>query len=255
MIFIVKELYAALLPPFWSVYMQKKTVKLIIFITFMIAVLVISYVSGLYGYLAGGAFADDFQIMIKDNFAKAALIYVGVTVVACSLLAIPGVTFAIIAGAVFGPLWGTILCLIACTIGAIIAFIAGRYFLRSSVRDKVIRSKYINRFLFDNETKNEMLVLMITRLVPIFPYNLQNFAYGITDMSLIKYSIGTFIFMIPGTAMYTVGTNAITDSRNRLIYIVITILLVLFVTLSGKFIKKKYIQPEEQEPQDQTDHN
>ena len=41
---------------------------------------------------------------------------------------------------------------------------------------------------------------MITRLVPLFPYNLQNFAYGVTDMPLKTYAAGSFLFMLPGTA-------------------------------------------------------
>ena len=48
---------------------------------------------------------------------------------------------------------------------------------------------------------------MITRLVPLFPYNLQNFAYGVTDMPLKTYAVGTFLFMLPGTAMYTFGNS------------------------------------------------
>lgn len=52
---------------------------------------------------------------------------------------------------------------------------------------------------------------MITRLVPLFPYNLQNFAYGVTDMPLKTYAVGTFLFMLPGTAMYTFGTAGLAD--------------------------------------------
>ena len=93
-----------------------------------------------------------------------------------------------IAGAIFGPWWGTLLCVLSATLGAIAAFLVGRFFLQDSLRDQIVKNRYINRLLFDKSTKNEMMVLMITRLVPLFPYNLQNFAYGITDISLGKYS-------------------------------------------------------------------
>lgn len=136
--------------------------------------------------------------MVKTNFLQAALIYIVVMVIASVVLAVPGVTFAIIAGAIFGPWWGTLLCVLSATLGAIAAFLVGRFFLQDSLRDQIVKNRYINRLLFDKSTKNEMMVLMITRLVPLFPYNLQNFAYGITDISLGKYSLGTFVFMIPG---------------------------------------------------------
>ena len=84
--------------------------------------------------------------------------------------------------------------------------------------------------------------MLITRVVPVFPYNLQNFAYGITDISFRTYSIGSFIFMLPGTAMYTIGTAGITDTENRGLYIGIAIVLAVIVILTGVLLKKKYIQ-------------
>lgn len=62
---------------------------------------------------------------------------------------------------------------------------------------------------FDEAGKNELFVLMITRLVPLFPYNLQNFAYGVTDIPFSTYSIFSLIFMLPGTAMYTIGISGL----------------------------------------------
>ena len=101
---------------------------------------------------------------------QAALIYIVVMVIASVVLAVPGVTFAIIAGAIFGPWWGTLLCVLSATLGAIAAFLIGRFFLQDSLRDQIAKNRYISRLLFDKNTKNEMMVLMITRLVPLFPY-------------------------------------------------------------------------------------
>ena len=70
---------------------------------------------------------------------------------------------------------------------------------------------------------------MITRLVPLFPYNLQNFAYGVTDIRFSTYSICSLIFMLPGTAMYTVGTAGLADKENRILYIGIAVVLAMIV--------------------------
>ena len=179
--------------------------------------------------------------MIKEHFALAAMIYIGITIVACVVLALPGVTFAILAGILFGPWWGTLFCLIATTLGAIIAFIAGRFFLQDSIKPMVEKNKTLKKLLFDDVGKSDIVLLAITRLVPIFPYNIQNFAYGITDMTLAHYSLYTFLFMIPGVALYTIGTAGFTSGGNKMLYLGIAAGLLVLVLFIGWFIKKKYL--------------
>ena len=108
--------------------------------------------------------------------------YLALTIVGCALLAVPGALFAIAGAALFGPLEGTLWCSLAATVGAVGAFLAGRYFLRDAVRPRVMRCGPLRRWLFSGSRRNEVLTLAVTRLVPLFPFNLQNFAYGITDM-------------------------------------------------------------------------
>ena len=227
---------------------NKKKKGVIKLIAFVLRVLLIAALNHYYGWsdiFSGDDWYGNLQQMVKTNFLQAALIYIVLMVIASVVLAVPGVTFAIIAGAIFGPWWGTLLCVLSATLGAIAAFLAGRFFLQDSLRDQIVKNRYISRLLFDKSTKNEMMVLMITRLVPLFPYNLQNFAYGITDISLGKYSLGTFVFMIPGVAMYTVGTYALTGASNKLLYIGLTAAIVVAVMVLSKTLRKKYVPEEE----------
>ena len=78
-------------------------------------------------------------------------------------------------------------------------------------------------------------------MVPIFPYNLQNFAYGITDMPFWKYTIYTFIFMFPGVSFFTIGSAGLTAGENKWMYFFIAGVLAIVVTIVGILIKKKYI--------------
>uniref|UniRef100_UPI0028AA40BA TVP38/TMEM64 family protein n=1 Tax=Lacrimispora sp. TaxID=2719234 RepID=UPI0028AA40BA len=133
----------------------------------------------------------------------------------------------------------------ATTIGALLAFAAGRFFLKDTVRPMVVKNKYLNKWLFDNTGKNQLFVLVITRLVPVFPYNLQNFAYGITDIKFSTYMIGSLVFMLPGTAMYTVGTAGLADKENRMLYMGIAAILAIGVMGMGVFLKRRYIQEEQ----------
>ena len=219
----------------------RKNAKLLIFCAVIVLILVLNHKFGWSKYLSDSenlAFLSD---MIKEHFVLAALIYIGITVVACVALALPGVTFAILAGILFGPWWGTLFCLIATTAGAIIAFIIGRFFLQDSIKPMVEKNQTLKRLLFDDVGKSDIVLLAITRLVPIFPYNIQNFAYGITDMSLSHYSLYTFLFMIPGVALYTIGTAGFTSDGNKLLYFGIAGILLILVFFLGWFIRKKYL--------------
>lgn len=182
---------------------------------------------------------------VEDNLPYAIAIYMLLTIAGCAFLALPGVTFAIFAGLLFGPVLGTVCCSAATTIGAVLAFAAGRFFLKDTVRPMVVKNKYLNKWLFDNSGKNQLFVLIITRLVPVFPYNLQNFAYGITDIKFSTYMIGSLVFMLPGTAMYTVGTAGLADKENRMLYMGIAAVLAIGVLGMGVFLKRRYIQEEQ----------
>lgn len=225
----------------------RKNSKLLIFCLIIIAILILNHFFGWSEYLSDSENLRFLSSMINEHFAMAALIYIGLTIVSCVVLALPGVTFAILAGVIFGPWWGTLFCLIATTLGAIIAFIIGRFFLKDSIKPMVARNALLKRILFDDAGRSDIVLLAITRLVPIFPYNIQNFAYGITDISLAHYSLYTFIFMIPGVALYTIGTAGFTSPENRWLYFGIAAGLLILVLFLGWFIRKKYLASEIEE--------
>ena len=221
---------------------MKKWYKIGIFMILVITILVLNHVFGWSKYLMAQENIDMLKNMVKENFLLASLIYIGSTVIASVLLAVPGVTFAIIAGLLFGPWIGTLLCSIAATLGAVFSFIVGRFFLKDTIKPMAVKNKYLKKWLFSENGYDDMFVLMITRLIPVFPYNLKNFAYGTTDMKLSKYTIGTFIFIVPGTAMYTVGAAGFADEKNRIIYIAAAILIAVVVSIMGYLLKKRYIK-------------
>ena len=224
-----------------------KNKKMWIFIGIIVVILVLNHIFGWSAYLGNTENLKFLENMVQDNLLLAVLIYTVLTIVSCVVLALPGVTFAIIAGLVFGPVLGTICCSVATTLGAMVAFVVGRFFLQDSIKPMAMKNKYLKKWLFDETGSNEIFILMITRLVPLFPYNLQNFAYGVTDIKFSTYSICSLIFMLPGTAMYTVGTAGLADKENRILYIGIALVLVVVVMGLGAFLKKHYVQEEQSE--------
>lgn len=182
---------------------------------------------------------NHFGKLVNQYYWLAVFVYILATIVGCVAFALPGVTFAILAGILFGPWLGSVFCLIATTIGAVLAFIAGRTFLKDALKPLVMKNQSIKKLLFEGSERSEIILLMITRTLPIFPFNLQNFAYGITEISFWKYTIFTFLFLIPGVTMFTVGTAGVTDEDNRWLYLGITAGLAILVTILGLFLKKK----------------
>lgn len=218
-----------------------KNKKLWAFVGIAAIILILNRVFGWSSYLGDVKNLEFLQRMVEEHLWSAVAVYTVVTVVACVVLALPGVTFAILAGLLFGPFLGTLCCSVATTIGAALAFLAGRFFLKDTIKPMAMKNKYLRKWLFDESDRNELFVLMLTRLIPVFPYNLQNFAYGVTDIRFGTYTVGSFLFMLPGTAMYTIGTAGLADKENRVLYIGIAIVLVIVMTALGAFFKKRYI--------------
>ena len=216
--------------------MKTKYIKLIIFIALVIIILILNNNYKLYEKINN---LDNFKFMINENIIKASIIYIIITAIGSSVLALPGVTFALFSGILFGPILGIILCSISATMSASISFIISRFFLKDSVKPLIEKNKYLNKILFEDGNKNAIMLLMITRLVPLFPYNIQNFAYGITDISFTLYTIYTFIFMLPGISLFTIASAGIISKENRILYFLISGIIFVFVLTISIYLKKK----------------
>lgn len=185
--------------------------KSLFFACFCVAIFCLNRLYGWSDWIVSSGGLDLLQEKVKSNYWQVVVLYIILTIVGCVILALPGITFALVSGMLFGPVLGTLYCLIATTLGASMAFLAGRFFLKDSIKPLVEKNKHLKGLLFDEQHKKDVVLLMITRLIPIFPYNLQNFAYGITDMCFMKYTLYTFLFMAPGVALFTVGTVEFTQ--------------------------------------------
>lgn len=223
---------------------MRKYIKPLIFVLALALLWILDRIFG-WSELVSGESLSLLQGIVSDNLTAAAALYVLLTIVGCVLLALPGVTFAVLAGLLFGPWLGSALCLLATTLGAVAAFLASRYFLRDWLKPIVLKNALLRRFLFDEAGRSAFLLLLITRLVPLFPYNLQNFAYGITDIPLLPYSLYTFLFMAPGVALFTVGTVGLTSESGKVGYLLLALVLLLAVFLLGWWLKRRYLGQKE----------
>ena len=139
--------------------------------------------------------------------AVGVLVYIGIYILCCVFF-IPGSIVTLGAGVVYGVVWGTVYVSIASTLGATLAFLIGRYFLRGWVSAKIAGNE--NFEAIDEAVGREgWKIVGLTRLSPVFPFNLLNYSFGLTKVSLRGYFFASWIGMFPGTVVYVwIGTLA-----------------------------------------------
>jgi len=159
--------------------------------------------------------------------------------VAAPPLFLPGLPIGLAGGILFGPFWGVVYTIFGATIGATLAFLVARYLARDWVAAKLTGSKLAT--LDEKVGQHGWKIVALTRLVPLFPYNLLNYAFGLTRISLMAYVASTFIFMLPMTiAIIYFSANILDLLQGRVTKeLVIGIILVILVTtLIPRFYKK-----------------
>ena len=127
------------------------------------------------------------------------VVFIALWLVAPPLL-VPGLAMSLAGGALFGPLFGTFYTVLGATGGATVAFLLARYLAADWVESKA--TGYLARVKAGVE-KEGWIYVAFTRLVPLFPFNVLNYAFGLTRIPLRTYVITSLICMSPGTAGYT----------------------------------------------------
>ncbi len=158
-----------------------------------------------------------------------------------AIFMIPGSMLTIAGGIVFGSIVGGILSMIAGTTGATAAFIVARYIARDTIEDKFRENKFFKK-IDQGVKENGTSFLILTRLVPVFPYNVQNYAYGCTSMNLLTYVIVSFITMMPGSFIYAYMAGEIVEngmSVTLLVQFAIAGVVLFLISLIPKAIAKK----------------
>ena len=126
------------------------------------------------------------------------LAYIFIYLIA-TVLVIPGSAITLVGGALFGPLLGTVYTLIGATGGLTLAFLTSRYLAADWVEKKA--GSALGRIKAGVEHEGWRFVAFV-RLVPLFPFNLLNYMFGLTRIPLRTYVLTSAICILPGTAGY-----------------------------------------------------
>jgi uncharacterized membrane protein YdjX (TVP38/TMEM64 family)/rhodanese-related sulfurtransferase len=131
--------------------------------------------------------------------AAGPLVFIGIYAVA-AVLFLPGSVLTLAGGALFGPVWGSLYSLTGATLGAGLAFLIARYLAGDWVQ---ARAKGLLARLVRGVESEGWRFVAFTRLVPLFPFNLLNYALGLTRIPFLHYLLATLVFMLPGAVAYT----------------------------------------------------
>jgi uncharacterized membrane protein YdjX (TVP38/TMEM64 family) len=158
-------------------------------------------------FLPVGAYLEALLAWVQGLGALGPVLLILIYIAACVLF-LPGSVLTLAAGYFFGLGIGMVVALIGSWVGSSLAFLLGRTLFRAHMEERLHRSPRfaaIDRAVGREGTR----IVLLTRLSPVLPFNLLNFAYGVTAVSFGRYLFGSMVGMLPGTFMYVYfGTAA-----------------------------------------------
>jgi uncharacterized membrane protein YdjX (TVP38/TMEM64 family) len=161
--------------------------------------------------------------------------------IAAVVLAVPGTVISILAGVLFGSFLGVILVSLGSMLGASLAFILARFIAREQITARFAQSDKFQRL--DRMTQDHgAIIVAITRLIPLFPFNLLNYGFGLTRVSFWTYVFWSWLCMLPWTILFVVGADTFTQALSQgqvpwpliFILIVTVVIIALLVRLARK---------------------
>lgn len=169
---------------------------------FILGALATTYSLGFYDYLSLGYVKSQlvtYQLSFQKEPLKTVSVFFTVYVF-CAAFSIPGATvLTLLAGALFGSFWGTLIVSFSSTLGATLAFLLSRTLFYNSIQQKFkAHLESINTGI-ENEGP---LYLLTLRLLPVFPFFVVNLVMGLTPISLVRFYLFSQIGMLPGTFVY-----------------------------------------------------
>lgn len=213
---------------------KKRSWKPLVFLALLVAAVAGVHLSGAAQYLQ----QEKLQALIGSYGVLAPAIYILIYALA-PVLFLPGLPITIVGGIVFGPFWGVVYTITGATIGASLAFLVARYGARDWVASKLTGPKWEK---LDSEVaQHGWKVVAFTRLIPAFPFNLLNYAFGLTRISFIQYAVTSFFCMLPACIAFIVFSSSLLGlvtgkvSPTALLGIALVVLVSLIPVVYRKF--------------------
>ena len=212
-------------------------IKIVAFIAIIVAVF---FVVKEMGYMEYFKEPQELKKAIDGLGFWGPVVFIGLWI-ASAVFLLPGGALGLVGGVLFGPWLGTTYTIFGATLGAVAAFLAGKYVARDMVKSMVENNPKLQKI--DKGVEEEgWRFLMLTRLVPVFPYNVQNYVYALTGVDLLTYTWTTFVFMLPGSLAFSFAGGAITSGGSPvkiIAYLAVAGVVLFGISLIPKYLQKK----------------
>lgn len=183
------------------------------------------------------------QTLIRQSGLFGYSLYILLFIIA-TLFLLPGSILVIAGGIVFGPLLGTLLSLIAATLASSNSFLLARWLGRDLLL-KYVGHSHTFQAIEKGIARNGIDFLILTRLIPLFPYNIQNYAYGLTTIAFWPYTLISALTTLPGIVIYTVMASDLANEGITLRFILQLCLaglaLFILVQLAKLYARHKHV--------------
>lgn len=211
--------------------------KISLFIVIVLLVIFLAYQFGLIDLLTN---ISALRAYLENLGWWGYVIFILLSVIVAVFL-LPGQVLAIVGGLAYGGLIGGALTVIGASLGATLSFIIGKYVARGYIIQRFGNDPTFQK-IEKGVRENGLSFLIFTRLVPIFPFAIQSYAYAMTPMSVKKFSLISFLTMMPASFIYAFMASEIVAkgvSMSLLLELTVAgVLLALLAYLPKKVSKK-----------------
>ena len=185
-----------------------------------------------------------FTLRLQNLGAWGPIVFMSLNIAQVLLAIIPGGPFEVAAGALWGPIWGTIMCDIAMSIGGVITFLFVRKFGIKFIELFTTREKIESvKFLKANEKSTSLLFLFF--LLPGTPKDLMCYVVGLTDIKVSTWILINLVGRFPAILLSALGGHAVTEKNIGIFIAAFAIIIVLYFV--GTFLYKKFNKGNENE--------
>ena len=230
---------------------QKPWRRLLVAVAVLGILVLVASQLGLFDLLQGGTLKERVErldTVFQSLGAWAPAVFILVWIVACVLL-LPGLPVTIAGGLVFGAVWGSVWTTVGANLGAAAAFLVGRYAARGMVQGWIEKNASLRK-IDDGVRQQGWRMLMITRLVPIFPFSIQNYVYGLTDIPFRTYVLVTLPTILPATIAFNFATGSAREVilsggqpealKRTILYLAVAAVFFVLVSLVPGWVKRRY---------------
>jgi uncharacterized membrane protein YdjX (TVP38/TMEM64 family) len=180
---------------------------------------------------------DVIQAFVEQFGPFAPLIYIILYAIAM-FVPLLGTLMSIVGGLVFGPLYGTLLTIFAATVTSVLPFLVAKKYGREKIQAKLATSKYAK--LATKADKNNFLFVFYLRLIPVMPYEVQNYVAGLTNISIPKFMLATMLGILPITFALNLLGDSLTDIASPKFLLAVAVMLVsIILPLGIRYLHKK----------------